>query len=565
VQRAIIQNVHGNYFNNNVLYTLNHGREKLNGIDDRIVSDANSMQLSLSWLFGTPFAVLNHRFGFFPLIGALCVTVPYAMYLTWVLTVLFIASLIISLIVQTFSSRVTSKSMSHLQQHESELRQHYARVKNSIESITFFEGLDSELKTADCLLDGVYAARLNYALRACLTVFPTVAVYFWFSNGNFVMGAIVQLWSDFPIVPAHMRNVLGFISVMGRVGMRVVQSMGGMGTLSAFTHRISDVKERAEVQQFLNRQIASKRQVNEQLVGLAHADIIAGHGRASHTLVDDLMLTVARGESVIVMGPAACGKTSLHRLIASLWDIGRNPRATLTRPAHVGHQGLFFIPQSNYTTEGSLAEQIFYPHRIADRRMTDEELTSILTEVGLSYLIGRWGLHTPGIEWSDVLSGGEAQRLGFARMLYHQPRFACIDEATSALDLALEADCMAAAKRRNITLLSIATRMTQKRYHKKMLYLDGAGGYTLSQLEATRSSIVLPNYTPPDALSYRPYAAAFPRSLYGASSFAPMQQVTDIDMADWVDADDPDVNELLVASRGRANTRQTISQPTTQS
>lgn len=83
--------------------------------------------------------------------------------------------------------------------------------------------------------------------------------------------------------------------------------------------------------------------------------------------------------------------------------------------------------------------------------------------------------------WDDVLSGGEAQRLGFARLFFHKPRFAVLDEATSALDVPLEQKCMAACRARHITLVSVATRPSQRRYHHQQLQLDSRGGGVVVQ------------------------------------------------------------------------------------
>lgn len=67
-----------------------------------------------------------------------------------------------------------------------------------------------------------------------------------------------------------------------------------------------------------------------------------------------------------------------------------------------------------------------YAQMKADGR-TEAELLSILEKVHLSYLPGREGGFDTRKEWKDVLSGGEKQRICFARMFYHKPHFAVLD------------------------------------------------------------------------------------------------------------------------------------------
>lgn len=68
---------------------------------------------------------------------------------------------------------------------------------------------------------------------------------------------------------------------------------------------------------------------------------------------------------------------------------------------------------------------------------TTDELTKVLEDVSLGYLLSRFSLDSTH-EWSSVLSLGEQQRLAFARLLLSMPQLALLDEATSALDEANE-------------------------------------------------------------------------------------------------------------------------------
>lgn len=71
----------------------------------------------------------------------------------------------------------------------------------------------------------------------------------------------------------------------------------------------------------------------------------------------------------------------------------------------------------------------------ASRGMTDVELLSVLESVRLGYLLGREGGWDAVRDWSDVLSGGEKQRLALSRLFYHRPQFAILDECTSAVSV----------------------------------------------------------------------------------------------------------------------------------
>lgn len=65
--------------------------------------------------------------------------------------------------------------------------------------------------------------------------------------------------------------------------------------------------------------------------------------------------------------------------------------------------------------------------------VTEELLLSVLESVRLEYLLPREGGWDSVRDWTDVLSGGEKQRLALSRLFYHRPQFAILDECTSAV------------------------------------------------------------------------------------------------------------------------------------
>ena len=142
-----------------------------------------------------------------------------------------------------------------------------------------------------------------------------------------------------------------------------------------------------------------------------------------------LSIEVGDGETLLLTGPSGAGKTSLMRAVAGLWSFGSG---RILRPPL---EQIMFVPQKPYLILGSLRQQIQYPRA---GEVSDDKLLEVLRLVGLAHLPDQFGGLDAEVHWADVLSGGEQQRLAFARLLLNRPRFAFLDEATSALDMAAE-------------------------------------------------------------------------------------------------------------------------------
>lgn len=107
----------------------------------------------------------------------------------------------------------------------------------------------------------------------------------------------------------------------------------------------------------------------------------------------------------------------------------------------------------------------------------DSTLRTLLQAVDLEYLLTREreGL----VNWGDVLSLGEQQRLGMARLFYHKPRFAILDECTSGVTVEMEQRFCNAVKEMGCTCITISHRPALVAFHDVVLALDGDGGWRL--------------------------------------------------------------------------------------
>lgn len=168
-------------------------------------------------------------------------------------------------------------------------------------------------------------------------------------------------------------------------------------------------------------------------------------------LIENLSFIVGPGDHLLITGPNGAGKSAVARIVAGLWP---TYRGLTSRPRQSGQDGIMFLPQRPYLSPGTLRDQVIYPHTEMDMRdagRRESELQSILEEARLGYLTDREGGWDTRKEWKDVLSGGEKQRMGIARLLYHEPRFAFIDEGTSAVSSDVEGLLYERAKGKGIS------------------------------------------------------------------------------------------------------------------
>ena len=195
-------------------------------------------------------------------------------------------------------------------------------------------------------------------------------------------------------------------------------------------------------------------------------DVAFTHLNNAEPTLEHVSLTIDAGSYVAIVGPSGAGKTTLVDLLLGLYD----PDAGTVRVGGLDPRELreklpgliSYVPQRPGLVSGSIAHNVALG--VPDDDIDEAQVWEALSKAQLAEFVETLpqGIHSSLGAHSDSLSGGQIQRLGFARALYTRPRLIILDEATSALDAATEASVAASIKNvgGETTVIVIAHRLS---------------------------------------------------------------------------------------------------------
>ena len=275
-------------------------------------------------------------------------------------------------------------------------------------------------------------------------IFPFVVSAPRYFSGAAPLGSIFQTASAFGQVQGALSWFIGAYPSFANWRATVER-------LTGFTQALARARAEAD------RLDGDRLEGEDAGLTLEHLVISLPQGRP---LLGDTSLRLAPGESVFVTGPSGSGKSTLFRSIAGIWPYWKG-RILLPKGAR-----LLFLPQKAYLPIGTLKNAIAYPAQ-ADA-VSDAEVTEALVAVGLGALQGDLARDE---NWGQVLSGGEQQRVAFARALINRPEWLFLDEASAALPEQAQAEMYSLMRERlpQTTLVSIGHRESLAQFHQRRL------------------------------------------------------------------------------------------------
>ncbi|MFY9819695.1 MAG: ABC transporter ATP-binding protein/permease [Pseudolabrys sp.] len=348
-------------------------------------------------------------------------------------------------------------------QAEAEFRYVLTRVRENGESIALLGGETEERDGIDKSLRGVlrqWARLCGQHMRTTIVsqgsniiapVLPVLLCAPKFLDGSMTLGQVMQAASAFTIV----QSAFGWL----------VDNYPRLADWNACARRIAslmmsiDSLERAESGDDIGRIVRGETK-DKSMLSLSELTVTLGDGTA---VVDQAEVLVEPGERLLVAGDSGSGKSTLVRAISGLWPWGSG------RIDIHPDRRLFMLPQRPYVPAGTLRRATAYPGAADD--WTTEQIEEALDKVGLTHLKDK--IEDEEAPWDQTLSGGEKQRLAFARLFLHNPDIVVLDEATSALDAKSQDKMMELLIKElpSATLVSVAHRAELEDFHSRKIVL----------------------------------------------------------------------------------------------
>ena len=342
------------------------------------------------------------------------------------------------------------------QRFEADFRFSLVRLRENSEGVALYRGEREELEgfrsRFAAVINNWWALMLKQKQLGWFTsfyaqlaiIFPYIVVSPRFFAGQIPLGQIFQTASAFGQVQGALSWFISAYTQFASWKATVDRLIGFAATLD---------QVRAEAQKVEGERVEGADQslkIEDLAIALPQGD----------TLLRPTSLKLEPKANVLVTGPSGAGKSTFFRALAGIWPYWKG-RIRLPKGAR-----LLFLPQKPYLPIGSLKHAVSYPDESS--KFSAAAAEDALRAVGLGHLVGDLERSE---NWAQVLSGGEQQRLAFARALLTKPDWLFLDEATASLPEEDQDRLYRLLKERlpGTTLVSIGHRESLAQHHQKGL------------------------------------------------------------------------------------------------
>lgn len=449
--------------------TLSHGEIDQIGTPSlitRITNDVNQLQLAVAMLIRlvvrAPFLV----------IGATVM----ALLLDWKLAcIFFVAAPLMALVLYLVMSRsipfyrIIQKKLDRIslitRENLSGVRVIRAFSRQEKEKERFAQASEDQMTTSIAV--GRISALLNPLTSAIINL--AIAAVIWFGGFRVDSGSMTQ------------GEVIAFVNYLNQIllAMIVVANLVVIFTKAAAS--ATRVDEVLQLHPSIVNRVSRPAQEVEGSPEIAFDAVSFAYPDAGAYSLSDISFTVARGQTLGIIGGTGCGKSTLVNLIPRFYEVSQGSLKVdgvdvRDYPMEQLRGKVGIVPQRAVLFSGTLRQNMQWRKQDA----TDEEIWQALETAQAASFVRKMpdGLDSVILQGGKNLSGGQKQRLTIARALVGEPEILILDDSASALDFATDAALrqaiakFSAGRGNRMTTIIVSQRANTVRYADQIVVLD---------------------------------------------------------------------------------------------
>lgn len=407
------------------------------------------------------------------LTGVMWKTSPFACTILWSYV------LIITVTSRTYFEQQTSRLELAVQAAAAHCRYALQRIHECAEGIAFYGAAGAEQQRLVGMVNQL-AAEESRLLKMAGIFGSVERLFSWIASILPSMIMAPRFWSGLNKFADYSQMVNGFRKVKDALFF-LADNYDRLASITARVERIEELRCYSKSDRFAGK-IALPGPPRDALVevkGVRVAVPSSNWGPAKWLgSSEGICFTLQQGGTLLIQGESGVGKSSLLRSIAGIWDDGHG---TICRADNI-----YFLPQTPYLPAGhvsvatTLRAQLAYPTAAGGAGGAEDALLhNALGEVKLGHLSDRIDAAT---DWNTMLSGGEKQRLVFARLLVRlrvqvvEAPVVLLDEATSACSEQTEEHLYHALleciQPRKGAVITVGHRSSLRKFHQQLLTLE---------------------------------------------------------------------------------------------
>ena len=449
--------------------TLSHGEIDQIGTPSlitHITNDVNQLQLAVAMLIRlvvrAPFLV----------IGATVM----ALLLDWKLAcIFFVAAPLMALVLYLVMSRsipfyrIIQKKLDRIslitRENLSGVRVIRAFSRQEKEKERFAQASEDQMSTSIAV--GRISALLNPLTSAIINL--AIAAVIWFGGFRVDVGGMTQ------------GEVIAFVNYLNQIllAMIVVANLVVIFTKAAAS--ATRVDEVLQLHPSIVNRVSRPAQEVEGSPEIAFDAVSFAYPDAGAYSLSDISFTVARGQTLGIIGGTGCGKSTLVNLIPRFYEVSEGSIKVdgvdvRDYPMEQLRGKVGIVPQRAVLFSGTLRQNMQWRKQDA----TDEEIWQALETAQAASFVRKMpdGLDSVILQGGKNLSGGQKQRLTIARALVGEPEILILDDSASALDFATDAALrqaiakFSAGRGNRMTTIIVSQRANTVRYADQIVVLD---------------------------------------------------------------------------------------------